>query len=298
MSYQTKTTFNIRDISDFVNIDYTFLSKYNIVTTINLKNNKGNFIVKNIDTNIIYFAKVYISNMLPPNIIEINELLLNNPHENIIKYIEKIISTNLHYFIYEYIDGIPLCEIKSLNNQNKLNLNQIFEGVKHLHKLNIIHCNINKYNIMITKNNIYKIIDIEYGNIITNDDNVNKSISSYSDSENTNDDENYSNIYDDEKDDESNNSSNNSNNSNKSYKRITKLFISKLFKLKKIKKTIKKNNKNKKINIYTEKKHVGILIFELLYKKKYECKLNIIDILKKICIDIILINNIIEFILL
>ncbi|MBN1682231.1 hypothetical protein JW865_01600, partial [Candidatus Bathyarchaeota archaeon] len=73
-------------------------------------------------------------------------------------FVPKPIDYNRHIIIMEYIDGVPLSDIKSLNNPEKC-LNEIIQKIFLTYKNGIIHNDLSKYNILIIENEDIKIID-------------------------------------------------------------------------------------------------------------------------------------------
>ena len=88
-------------------------------------------------------------------------------HKNIAQiYSAGFLSDNTPYAIYEYINGNSLSD----NYWDKSAiLRQIIEGMSYAHKKGIIHGDLHKNNILITKNKVVKIIDFfgQYGSGIT-----------------------------------------------------------------------------------------------------------------------------------
>ena len=126
--------------------------------------------------------KILSKNLLKNNIKQLT--LINNEisslkllhHKNIIQLYE-IIESEFHIYIIT-----ELCIGESLNNlikskkklsekESKYIFNQIINGMYYMNKMKICHRNINSNNIIITKNNIVKIIDFKYSfyyNSLTN----------------------------------------------------------------------------------------------------------------------------------
>ena len=76
------------------------------------------------------------------------------------KAIKKTIIDGKPAVVLEYFDGSNLLQIKELDRFILL-AGKIVEALGEIHKLNIIHKDINPQNILVTKNNEVKIIDFE-----------------------------------------------------------------------------------------------------------------------------------------
>lgn len=90
-------------------------------------------------------------------------------HNNIVKLLDVVENDSEINLIMEYIPGISLyrylksqTETKIAENQAKLIFSQIFSAIDYLHSNNIAHCDLKLENILITDQNIIKIIDFGF----------------------------------------------------------------------------------------------------------------------------------------
>jgi len=93
------------------------------------------------------------------------ERLINSPHYNLMRYIGRsVVGSNIHYQ-YEYLNGLTLQHYLINHQITKDLFLQLIRGLKHLHSLNLIHCDLKPYNIIIINYNTeypcLKIIDYD-----------------------------------------------------------------------------------------------------------------------------------------
>ena len=99
-----------------------------------------------------------------PKIYYIDEIniLKKLKHKNIVNILNDYESIDKKFIILEYVEGKNLYEWRKYNdNLEDINscVKQICEAIEHIHKNNYIHGDLSLNNIMVSKNNIIKIID-------------------------------------------------------------------------------------------------------------------------------------------
>ena len=109
---------------------------------------------------------LYVKKRVSKSLVNTYRCLINNKHKNISNIVEIYEQEDSLTVITEYINGETLSDI--LKKQGTLSesetkniIGQISDGLIFLHKLNIIHRDINPNNIMITNDGIVKIIDFD-----------------------------------------------------------------------------------------------------------------------------------------
>jgi len=152
--------------------DHHFNTKYKIHDIIYEKVQKATYIIVDFNNN-KYFLKIKhnsISNFYEK---QIYNLLKTNKHKNVMEYIDYCEVDDYYYYIYEYIDGVNLSNYLLNNKMNEIMIKHIFDqmvcAVKHIHHLNIIHCDLKLDNIVITKTKDIKLIDFDLSVISVND---------------------------------------------------------------------------------------------------------------------------------
>lgn len=162
-------------------ISYEFNNFYNIVT--NHYYFKNRFIIfKLIKEEINKICAIIYCNKLQKlcfikvkSICNINNFnlnvyntLKNNNHVNIECVLDIHIEDNIVFILSEYIEGKNLSQLENPDKEllRKI-INQTYEGLNFIHKLNIIHGDIKLENIMLTEENI-KIIDFDLSKICNN----------------------------------------------------------------------------------------------------------------------------------
>lgn len=137
--------------------DFDDLSNYKVLRVLNNRNSV--FLVKNtLDGN--YYIKKYIEIENIP----VYQIMLGVKHRNLVSPEKMFTSDSKTVVIEEYIEGTCLDELLDNNiifnfyDARKI-IVQICEGLKRLHKLNIIHRDISPGNIIIKDDGTIKIID-------------------------------------------------------------------------------------------------------------------------------------------
>mgnify|MGYP001054515193 FL=1 len=156
--------YEFNDISSVIINDDFFKNRFILHKIIKENNNKVSMIIYYTKMDKICFLKVKNANNFST---EVYEILKNNDHPNIEKVFDVIKNNNFIYILTEYIPGVNLDEYRQ-NNKNKIDkkfvkktINQTFEALNFIHKLNIIHCDIKLDNIIITNDENIKIIDFD-----------------------------------------------------------------------------------------------------------------------------------------
>jgi len=133
------------------------LNNYKVLRVLNSRNSV--FLVKNIsDGN--YYVKKYIETETIP----VYQIMLGVKHRNLVSPKKMFTSDSNAIIIEEYIEGTCLEElldnniIFSFHDARKI-ISQICDGLKCLHKLNIIHRDISPSNIILKDDGTIKIID-------------------------------------------------------------------------------------------------------------------------------------------
>lgn len=116
------------------------------------------------------FLKIKLLNDSSNANLNVYSLLKNNFHDNIEKIHDVVISNKFIYILSEYICGHNLFEFNGKIDKNLLKniINQTFEGFNFIHRLNIIHGDIKLENILLTAENVIKIIDFDLSHICSN----------------------------------------------------------------------------------------------------------------------------------
>lgn len=130
--------------------------------------NKMNYeIIKNLNdqTKIAKYGEVlFVLKEIPLSDTDMYRKLINLNCDNIVKFYDTVTIDGCFFVVEEYVNGITLKDhidtIGCLDDeQTKYIALQICNGLKEIHKLGIIHRDINPNNIMITSNGSVKIID-------------------------------------------------------------------------------------------------------------------------------------------
>lgn len=142
------------------------------------KNNYSTINLYEDNKNIQYAIKTFIKNDLSNEILErlnielsIIKLLMKNPHDNII-YFYDVIETNKYInIIMEYCPAGTFEEYLKNNDLSEENtkyfFKQIIDGYSHLNNLNIMHRDIKPANLLLSNDNIIKIIDFGFSKYAT-----------------------------------------------------------------------------------------------------------------------------------
>lgn len=143
-----------------------FEQKYNIIKTIYEKPMRGTYIVESSGDNKKYFVKMRSKSLQCENEVKIFKKLLNHNNKNVIGLVEYEETQDYYYFIYEFFSAVSLNKFIELNKRlEKEDIKNIFlqivSGIKFLHSLDIIHCDIKLDNILIDINHNVKIIDFD-----------------------------------------------------------------------------------------------------------------------------------------
>lgn len=160
-------------ILSYLNSDSKFNKKYSILKPISERRNKSIFIIQKNKSDKKYILKLQTNSDSTSEKIIFN-ILKNNKNPYIISCREYHEAENYYYFIYDYFDGTTLsdyCQGLLLEPEIKLILNQIIQGIKFLHKLNIIHADLKLENILI-KNLEIKIIDFDLSILCDNPEGI------------------------------------------------------------------------------------------------------------------------------
>jgi hypothetical protein len=121
--------------------------------------------IKVIDKKKLNYSDFYLIR----NEIDILKLLKSSPHENIIVPINFFEDKNNIYIVTEYLEGGNLSDyLINLHDvipekKSKIICKQIASGIKHLHKLGIVHRDIKTENILVCEENGLKIKIIDFG---------------------------------------------------------------------------------------------------------------------------------------
>ncbi|MEE3928214.1 serine/threonine-protein kinase [Mycoplasmopsis ciconiae] len=151
------------------------INKYKVIKLIGIGGMSKVFLVQQIDTQKTYALK-YRNNDDNQNnkirFIRELELLRKINSKNIPKIYSWHIDEDEQFFVMEYIEGETLNNIIKKNGflHERIALNyikQISSAIKELHDLNIIHRDIKSQNILVSKNQVIKVIDL--GISITSD---------------------------------------------------------------------------------------------------------------------------------
>lgn len=161
-SCKVKCEYTLND--DLLN-DYVLKNKYKVLVPIKHKQGKGIFIVKS-ENHEKFIFKIEDCKYTNKFITKILTLINETDNEYIIKQIDSGNYDNYCYYIYPYFEGNNLSEFLKYNeflseNIIKKIFNKIVYGVKYLHSLNIIHCDLKLENILINDNHEIKIIDYD-----------------------------------------------------------------------------------------------------------------------------------------
>ena len=103
-------------------------------------------------------------------------ILTSLKHPNIIKYYDSFFYNDDFFYVMEYIEGINIKDyfnnLKSEDNKEEIAINFLFqalEALAYIHKKNIIHRDIKPSNLLITNDNILKMIDFGISKSIRKD---------------------------------------------------------------------------------------------------------------------------------
>ena len=125
------------------------------------------FLVQEIGTKRVWMKKSY-----PLEKAKIYGKLQKQHHKNILMIKEVIIREEECIVIEEFVNGTTLTEHLSLHKDGKISLNQalswcsaICDGLIWLHKVGIIHRDINQNNVMITFDGIVKLCDFDIARV-------------------------------------------------------------------------------------------------------------------------------------
>ena len=147
--------------TNFLN-DSLFKTKFKILTIIKTEKNRASLIVSDNDIGICFLK------ILNEKVFDINvyNMLLKNPHINIITIYDIIKKDNLYYVVEEYIPGKNLAECTNKMLMSNINtiVDQLISGIKHLHNLDIIHGDMKLENVMYYDSRI-KIVDFDFSKI-------------------------------------------------------------------------------------------------------------------------------------
>jgi calcium-dependent protein kinase len=161
--------FGVRD--EFYNIGISLGYK---IHTLHSKRQDSYCFILTDDDNKKYFMKVDEIDKLVSITDEVFDTLIQNPNEHIIKIIHCMQADRYRFVIMDNIQGWTLGKYLELNNDITEHeaitiFRDISYGIKFLHSLDIIHCDIKMENIMVDDNGIIKIIDFDIS-IITDKD--------------------------------------------------------------------------------------------------------------------------------
>lgn len=158
-----------------------YFKNYSFIKTIYEKTNKVMYIIQCIKSNKKYILKGRSISDYNNQQLIIYTILKESPHENIVKFIDFIIRDKFIFYICEYIEGVDLSQYLQQNSYiSELDIRDIFiqitQALKHIHDLNIIHCDIKLENIIITHNKHVIITDFDLAKICVNELILNKII--------------------------------------------------------------------------------------------------------------------------
>lgn len=164
--------YEYNEFCSLLSSDNFFKNRFSIYKIIKENNNKITMIVYCSILQKLCFLKVKIFNNSPNKCIDFDvyELLKKNNHDNIEIVYDIIVNKNFIYILTEYISGTNLAQLHNILNKEILKkiINQTYEGLNYIHKLNIIHGDIKLENIMFTNNQQIKIIDFDLSRICNN----------------------------------------------------------------------------------------------------------------------------------
>lgn len=167
---------NITNIVKKLNI---FINDYEILEIVRTSSKKGTYIIENIKTKEKLFMKVKLRAFISGNELLIYKKIKSNPHKYVNNVNKIYMSDKLLIIMSEYIDGYDMSENKyyQLYLSNIENIfKQTLEGLKHIHSLGIIHCDIKPANIMIVNKSenqfVPIIIDFDFSRLNYDHENI------------------------------------------------------------------------------------------------------------------------------
>lgn len=171
--FSTLTTFDsvgTTMISGVILSNFDFKQKYFIVRKIYDMHRKGVFIIKDILTCKKYIMKIRLKEIDNHHELQVYNRLKNSPEcDHIIKPLHYFDCGKYYYFLYDYYESENLLVFMKNNKLKKSEIRQIFHqilsGVKFIHSLDIIHCDLKLDNVLISPNKKVKIIDFDLSRI-------------------------------------------------------------------------------------------------------------------------------------
>jgi len=160
---------NIKNIIELLPV---MKERFNNYTCLKSNNKRAIYKVYDKKYNKIATAKFIIKHNIDTNQLNIFNFIKSNPHSNILNIYEIGVIGSFYVILAKYIDGITLCDyIKKYNNPSitKHLLTELINGLNFLHSKNILHSDIKPSNIIVTNENIPKIIDFDLS-VVINDD--------------------------------------------------------------------------------------------------------------------------------
>lgn len=161
------------EFNDFYSIvinHVSFKNRFTLFKVIKEQTNKICMIVFCSNLHKLCFLKVKSINKKNNFETSVYDLLKKNYHPNIEVIYEVYESDDLLFILSEYIEGKNLTQYEKIydNNLIKKIINQTYEGLNYIHKMNIIHGDIKLENIMLTKNEDIKLIDFDLSKVCNN----------------------------------------------------------------------------------------------------------------------------------
>lgn len=129
----------------------------------------GVYIIKSLSDKKKYILKLKPSKAYSQHEYDIFKLLKDHINTYIIDCVDYVKNDRYYYFIYDYFPGKTLSKYLKQHTLTEQNIKHIFLqimlGVKYLHSLDIIHCDLKLENIMIDDCNNVKLIDFDLSKI-------------------------------------------------------------------------------------------------------------------------------------
>jgi serine/threonine protein kinase len=158
--------YNYGNIDDIVNCDQAFISNFTVIKKISSTGKKGNYVVKDNSEN-IFFIKAKLNETVSEDEKHVYKLIKNIDHENIMKIHDIIYTEKLCYVKSQFYEGQTLNTDKQLSKNIITNiLLQISKALKFMHSLGIIHGDIKLENILITNDDVVKLIDFDLSHVL------------------------------------------------------------------------------------------------------------------------------------